>query len=536
MPDRPAPPPAPEHSQPTPGRRIARIHPWRIGLIAAIVIVIVFLIGYIPRYKREQQARAAAQREAQRIPVVLTAPVQRSPTFTTLLLPGNITPVTEAYIYARATGYVRHRYADIGDRVTEGQLLADIEAPDLDAQVLQARAMLAQAEKQLDQARATLDNSIAQEDLARVTWDRYRVLVSDGAVSRQDADTEIASYRVAQANVRLEQAAVHTAEENVSANRANLDHLLALQDFEKVRAPFAGIITARNFDVGAFINASGSTSGESSTPNGGTQTVGQLGVGGASGTPPSQPVSPTSPTDTGAPSAASGSQLFREARISRLRILINVPQDCAPSVAPGQSASVYVQEYVNRPFPGRLTRTSSSLDQTVRTLLAEVDLANPQGLLLPGMYAQVELVAQRPSPPLLVPGDGVIAEANGLQAAVLETLTTQDLAHLQQQNTPESQTRQARRIHIQTVQVGRDYGTAVEITYGLREGQSIVVNPGDMVREGAIVIPQAAPPIVGEGIADRQGQNALHPAGIGSPSMAAPTGGEPKGETKKGGR
>ena len=514
-----------------PDRRVRRRRPWRILLaaIAALLLLgMVFALGYIPRRKREQAAAEAAQREANRIPVVPITVVERSPSAATLLLPGNITPLTEAYIYARATGYVRRRYADIGDRVHKGQLLAEIDAPDLDAQVDQARAILLQAEKQLEQTIASLENARAQEDLAKVTWQRYRALVEDGAVSRQDADTQTANYKVAQANTRLQEAAVRTAEQNVSANRANLQHLLALQNFERVVAPFDGVITARNFDIGAFITVAGSTAGQSGTPNGGTQTVGQLGVGGSNGTPPSPAIAPTSPTSTGAPTAGSGTEMFREAQISVVRILINVPQDNAAGVGPGQSATVYVQEFGSRTFPGKVTRTSRSLDQTVRTLLTEVDVQNPQSLLLPGMYAQVEFTAQRRSPPLLIPGDAVRAEANGLQVGVLQPLTAEDRSRLQQQNRSESEIQQARSIRIQTVQVGRDYGTAIEITYGLKAGDHIVTNPGDMIRPGAIVLPQSAPSIVGEGVAQRNTENSRHPGGIGSPSMVAPTGGQPK--------
>jgi multidrug efflux pump subunit AcrA (membrane-fusion protein) len=499
-----------------------------LAVIAALLLLgIIVGLGYIPRRKQEQAAAAAAQREANRIPVVPVTIVERSPKMATLLLPGNITPLTEAYIYARATGYVRRRYADIGDRVHLGQLLAEIDAPDLDAQVAQARAIMLQSERQLEQARAALENSQAQEDLARVTWARYRVLVEDGAVSRQDADTQSANYRVSQANTRLQEAAVRTAEQNVNANRANLQHLLALQSFERVVAPFDGVITARNFDIGAFITVAGATAGQSGTPNGGTQTVGQLGVGGANGSPPSPAIAPTSPTSTGAPTTGSGSEMFREAQISMLRILINVPQDNAATVSPGQPATVYVQEYVDRPFPGKVTRTSRSLDQTVRTLLTEVDVPNPRWLLLPGMYAQVEFAAQRPSPPLLIPGDAVRAEGNGLLVGVLQPLTPEDRARLQQQNRSASEIQQARRIDIRTVQVGRDYGTAIEITHGLHAGDHIVASPGDMVRPGAIVLPQAAPPVVGEGVPQRNTENIRHPGGIGSPSMAAPTGGQP---------
>ena len=529
--DRIALPPPPEHALLPPGRRVVRRHRWRflLAAIAALLLLgMIFVLGYIPRRKREQAAAEAAHREANRIPVVPMTVVERSPSVATLLLPGNITPLTEAYIYARATGYVRHRYADIGDRVRAGQLLAEIDAPDLDAQVEQARALLLQSEKQLDQTRAALENAQEQERLASVTWERFQALVRDGAVSRQDADTQSANYRVAQANTRLQEAAVRTAEQNVNANRANLEHLLALQNFERVIAPFDGIITARNFDIGALITVAGNTAGQSGTPNGGTQTVGQLGVGGTNGTPPSPAIAPTSPTSTGAPTAGSGTEMFREAQISVLRILINVPQDNAPTVSPGQSANVYLSEYVNRTFRGKVTRTSRSLDQTVRTLLTEVDVQNPQSLLLPGMYAQVEFTAQRRSPPLLIPGDAVRADANGLQVGVLQPLTAEDRALLQQQNRSESEIQQARRIQIQTVQVGRDYGTAIEITYGLKAGDHIVTNPGDTIRPGAIVLPQSAPSVVGEGVAQRNTENTRHPGGIGSPSMIAPTGGQPK--------
>ena len=533
--DRVALPPPSERMLMPPSRRTARRHRWSFALaaVAALIILgLIFVLGYIPRQKREQAAVTAAQAEANRIPVVQSTVVQRSPSVATLLLPGNITPLTEAYIYARATGYVRSRYADIGDRVHKGQLLAEIEAPDLDAQVVQARALLLQAQKQLDQTRAALENSVAQEELARVTWERYRVLVRDGAVSRQDADTEYANFRVAQANTRLQEAAVRTAEQNVNANLAYLEHLLALQSFERVVAPFTGVITARNFDIGAYINTVGSPAGQTNIPNGGTQVVGQLGVGGANGTPASYAVAPTSPTSTGGPTTGSGTEMFREAQISTLRILINVPQDNAATVRPGQSASVYVQEYTNRSFAGKVTRTSRSLDQTVRTLLTEVDVPNPQLLLLPGMYAEVEFAAHRPSPPLLIPGDAVMAEANGLLVGVLQPLTPQDRARLEQQKRSQSDIQQARRVHIQTVQVGRDYGTAIEITYGLHPGDHIVTNPGDMVRPGAIVIPQAAPSVVGEGVPERNTENQRHPGGIGSPSMAAPTGGQPNKDGK----
>ena len=306
-----------EKQPPASSPRVARIHPWRVALIAAGVILAVFALGYIPRRKERKVVEAVALSQAASIPHANVTRAKRAPRTSTLQLPGAITPLTEAYIYARATGYVRRRYADIGDHVRQGQLLADVEAPDLDAQVAQARAMLAQAQQQLAQTKATLENANAQEELARLTWQRYQVLVSHGAVSQQDADQQVATYRTALANVHLQEAAINTAQENVRASNANLERQVALQEFEHVRAPFSGVVTARNFDVGAYINGGGNASGASAMPGGGTQATGQFGNAGGTGG-----FSPTGSAATGA--GGSGGELFRMAQIGTLRILVNV--------------------------------------------------------------------------------------------------------------------------------------------------------------------------------------------------------------------
>ena len=534
-------PPPPERklltAPPPPPKK--RIHPWKIGLIAAAVLLAIFLIGYLPRHNRDKAVAATAEQESEALPTSNVTQVKLSTPISNLLLPGDTTPFEEAYIFARATGYVRHRYVDIGDHVHEGQLMADIDAPDLDAQVAQGRATVAQAEQQVVQSKAALENSIAQQDLAKVTWERYKVLVNHGAVSRQDADTQEANYKTTTANVHLQEAGVHTAEENVRAARANLDRLIALQGFEQVRAPFTGVVTARNFDVGAFINGGGASSTASGTSMGGTQTAGQLGNAGANGSPAPQANIPSSSTDTGTPAAGSGGELFRVAQIDRLRVLVNVPQENAPTVRAGQSASIMVREYAGRQFGGRVSRTSQSIDPTTRTLLTEVLVPNPKSLLLPGMYAQVQFADNRPSPPLLVPGDAVIATSNGLEVAILQDLTPDDRKQLEQRLQPkkklsgkeaeqqrkktEQEIAQAKKIAVRTVQVGRDYGTETEISAGLQAGETVIVNPGDETREGAFVLPRAAPPVQGEGAPQSQGQMQGQAGGIGSPSMAAPT-------------
>ena len=181
-------------------------------------------------------------------PPIQVAKVQRSKAETHLTLPGTITAVVEAPIYARASGYISKRLADFGERVRQGQLLALIDAPDLDQQVDQARATLLQSQSVLGQMEAQLK-------LASVTWERYKVLVAKGVLSKQDGDTQEANYEVAQANVRA-------AENSVSANKASVDRLLKLQGYERVVAPFDGIVTARNVDVGTLISATGAGQGE----------------------------------------------------------------------------------------------------------------------------------------------------------------------------------------------------------------------------------------------------------------------------------
>jgi multidrug efflux pump subunit AcrA (membrane-fusion protein) len=512
-----------------------------------LVLLLLLFIGYLPRHRRKKEIDAAAQREAEALPKVNVTQVKPAPNVTNIMLPGSVTPFEEAYLYARATGYVRHRYADIGDRVRQGQLLAEIDAPDLDAQVYQGRAALAQAEQQLAQAHAALENSQAQEDLARVTWQRYSVLVSHGAVSRQDADQQLASYKTAQANVRLQQAGIHSAEENVQAARGNVERLVALQDFEKLRAPFSGIITARNFDVGALISTSGGSLGASTTPMGGTQISGAQGNAGANGTASSAGQGTANSTS---PGIGNSGEMYRIAQISTVRVLVNVPQSGAPSIHVGQPATVFVEELAGRPFNGRVTRTATALDPTTRTLLSEIDVPNPQSFLLPGMYAQVRFAETRSTPPLLVPGDAVITSAEGMSVAVLRDPTPQQRQQLEQgererkerskskearkeQQKEEQEMSQAKQIHLERVTVGRDYGPEIEITGGLQGGEFVVVNPGDEILEGALVSPEAAPPVEGEGKQDRQGSSEQRPSGITSPSREAPTPGKQDSGGKK---
>src|SRR3989475_1580294 len=423
-------------------------------LIAGLLILLVvaaFGASYLARQKTIRQLNAAAALLKTSPPLVNSAKVKRAPSRIEVLLPGNITPITEAYVYARAAGYLKQRYVDIGDRVRSGQMLAEIDAPDLDDQVTQAGAAVAQAEGQHGQAEATVQQLIATRDLANITWKRYQVLTASGAVSRQDGDIQSTAAKTAEANVTAGEKNVRAAQEYVRAGTATLQRLITLQGFEQITAPFAGVVTSRNVDVGALISTTGSSLG------------------------PTRPAA--SPTDV-----PSGGEAFRIAEISKLRVLVAVPQTDSPGIKVGQGADVSVQEFPNRTFPGKVTRTSNSLDAASRTLLTEVQVANPTGILLPGMYTLVKFATERTDPPLLVPDAALVIRADGAYVAVLEHLN--------------GNAQSMRRVHFQKVQPGRDYGIELEILSGLRGDEEIVVNPNDAAKEGVIV--QPTPPASGQ--------------------------------------
>jgi multidrug efflux pump subunit AcrA (membrane-fusion protein) len=438
----------PAGAEPPHEHHISRGKLFLVALLLVAIVVAVALAGYLPRRQREAQAAAAAREERTDLPTVTAAYVRRALANTELLLPASISPLVEASIYARASGYVRKRYVDIGDHIRQGQLMADIETPELDQQVAQGRAAVAQAQQQFGQTQAALIQAQAQRDLAKVTWDRYRNLVDRGAVARQDADTQETTYKTSGALVTQQEANVRAAEENVRESQASLDRLVALQDYQKVRAPFAGIVTVRNIDVGYLISTAGAGQGVSPT---------QLG-GGTSG------------------GGTAGNEMYRVAQIGVLRILVSVPQANAPGIQLRMPAEITVTEYPGRVFQGKVTRTSNSLDPNSRTMLVEVQAPNGDGKLLPGMYAQVRFRNHRDSPPLLIPGDALIVSSAGLQIA--------SLMEAPDQNGGNAKTK---KIHLEPVQVGRDYGAETEILSGALDGQLVVVNPGDEVREGALV-------------------------------------------------
>jgi hypothetical protein len=293
-----------------------------------------------------------------------------------------------------------------------------------------------------------------------VTVQRYRVLVSKGVFSRQDGDTQEANYASQLANVAA-------AERNVQAYRANLDRNVALQSYEYVRAPFAGIITQRNVDVGALISAAGSTSGAANSPapegqtstTGGSQQAGQTNGGGSSGS--------TSQSAVPSQSPGQGGPLFGIAQIQRLRILISVPEGYVPAIHPGGHAKLAFEEYAGKSIDAEVTRTANSVDPNTRTMLTEIQVDNSAGKLVPGMYTVATLP---PGPglngPLLIDGDAIVIRNNRSVVAVVDGNG---------------------KVHFVPVTIGRDFGGAVEITNGLQAGQTIVVNVTDDVADGATV-------------------------------------------------
>jgi multidrug efflux pump subunit AcrA (membrane-fusion protein) len=415
-----------------------------------VVLLLVFLLGYLPHRAEQKRAAALAKQREQEEPEVEVIQVKRSGQPGELTVPGTTAPLTEAYIYARANGYLSKRFADLGDHVKKGQLLAIIDAPDLDQQVDQAREQLRQAEAQEAQQQAQLK-------LNRVTWERWRTLVAKGVFSRQDGDQREADYQT-------QVAIVASAQRNIESYRANLRRVIALQSYERVTSPFDGVITQRNTDVGALVGSAGASAtppmSSPSTPTGGSASVGSSNTSGSSGT--------SNQSATPSTGQSQGGALFGVAQVEKLRILISVPESYATIIKNGMPAKIFVQERSGKPIAGTVTRAAASIDQNSRTMLTEVDIDNHSGLLVPGMYAVVTFVQVRGTPPLTIPGDSVIVRKDRTSVAIVRD----------------------EKIRIVPVEIGRDYGPSIEILSGLNEGDWVVATVTDPVQEGVKVRPK----------------------------------------------
>jgi RND family efflux transporter MFP subunit len=372
------------------------------GAVGGSVLLVAIVLGVVPRVARQHRL-AAAVADVNAAPVVTVATVARAAATASVSLPGALTPARTAAIYARTPGYVRERFVDIGSRVRTGQLLAYIDAPDLDQQAAQALAVVAQMR--------------AAKALAQANLVRWRALAADSAVTAQELDQMQAAYDGAVAS-------------QGSAD-ANLRRLAQLQEFKRVVAPFAGVITARNVDPGALVGTAGG-------------------------------VSEVLPAGSG---SAAGS-LFTVAQTDTLSVYVTVPEDYAAAVAVGKAAIVTVPALLGDTLRGRVARTAGSLDATSRTLLTEVQVANPRGVFLPGMYADVRLTLGAGAPPLSVPATALVIRDGPPQVVIVDADST---------------------VHYRTISIGRDHGSWVEVTGGLTDGARIVVSPSVDLQEGARV-------------------------------------------------
>jgi RND family efflux transporter MFP subunit len=343
---------------------------WGIFLCATLLVIAAFFTGYIPLRARNILIRGEASEQATALPRVDVIQVTRASTMSELDLPGNIQAVTEAPILARADGYLERRMVDIGDRVQAGQPVAEIKAPELDEQVRQLKAALQQAHEGLDQALANLEQGKANLELARITAERFAKVVARGGISRQENDQYQAQYQAQVAGAQSLEKAVSVQRSNVAQAEANVAHMDEMQGYRVVKAPFAGVITLRNVDVGALVSAGNTL-------------------------------------------------LFRIAQTGTLRTFVNVPQTNASTIRAGQSALLKVSNLPGREFKGTVARTANALDPTSRTMLVEIQVPNADGALLPGMYAQVQLSDARMYTPVVVPGDSLQVGADGTRVALL---------------------------------------------------------------------------------------------------------------------
>jgi RND family efflux transporter MFP subunit len=355
-------PPAPDAKTERPENR----GPTRSGkgrLVAAGAIFLLLgsvAIGVWQHYTVHARVMATAEQRRDFVPTVTTAIVYPGDKTISVTWPATTEAFAQANIYARASGYISKREVDIGSRVTAGQLLIEITAPELDHQIAQAEATLAQMQ-------ATLQQAQANRDLGQVTWNRDNPLVQKGWVTPQQGDTD-------RLNLKAQDAAVAVAEANIKAQTAQVAVLHQQKDYQSVTAPFDGVITQRNVDIGSLVQAD----------------------------------------------ATSGTFLFTLMQSDTLRIQLYVPQDEVFGLGPGVDAIIRVPELPGQDFPGKVTRIADALQPGTRTLLTEVDVPNPDHVLTPGLYCTVELKIPRKTPSLILPSEAIIFNARGLSVAVVE--------------------------------------------------------------------------------------------------------------------
>jgi RND family efflux transporter MFP subunit len=365
------------------GRRTA-IHPARksVGVrplltffaVLAILIAAGIVAGLLPRLRREQALQAAEHTETTTRLVVEVAAARLASPKSTLDLPGDMQAEIESPIFARADGFISKRFSEIGDFVKAGQVMAEIETPDLDQQLQQARATLSNSQSTLKELEADITLAQANVNLAQTTYQRWKILQAKGAIARQDFDEKDADFQVKQATLEAAKAKLVSARDTVTANEANVRRLQEMKSFAHVTAPFDGIVTYRVMDVGTLVNS---------------------GNGGAN------------------------HEIFRVADINTMRIFVNVPQTWVGAIHNGQTAELRVQELPDKVFSAVVAHSSHEVETSSRSMLVILRTPNPQHQLLPGMYAQVRFATSRAVSTLLIPGDALLNGKQGTRVATV---------------------------------------------------------------------------------------------------------------------
>ncbi len=390
-------------------------------LLLAIGAAVVFAV--LPRLHRQKTLLADSRVDNVHMPVVIIAKVQRSAGADILDLPGNLLAFNEAPIYARVDGYVKRRLVDIGYKVNKGDLMMELDTPELDQQIAQARAVLSQSQAGVKQNEANLVHSKASLQLARVTLERWKRLSTEGVFSRQSEDEKQADFETRQAEVASAEANLAAARNAVSVSEASLKRLEEQKSFSRIIAPFTGVVSGRYADVGALITA-GNTSGNH--------------------------------------------EMFRLAQIDPIRVYVSVPQTWVGPIRSTvkHAAQLTVQQLPGHTFEGKVMDTNSALDPNSRTMLTVVYVPNPARQLLPGMFGTVRFHLLEKFRPLMIPGDTVVSRADGPHVAVVGV---------------------GNHVEIRAIDPGRDFGSRMEVASGVSEGESLIVNPTDEIRDGVEV-------------------------------------------------
>ena len=354
----------------TPRKQTPRI----AGAVALLIVLLA--IGIVPRVIRAREARDVVHASTVLLPEVTVVHPRLGSPQSAVTLPGNLQPLYSASVFARTNGYVEKRFVDIGSHVKAGQTLAIIATPEIDQQLNQARADVLQASAAVEQSKAALEQAQANLDLARITRDRYAPLINKRAVTQQSLDEADMAFNARKADVSAANANIDAAQASLKSRKANVERLVQLQGFERVVAPFEGVITARNVEQGDLVN-NGSGNGATS--------------------------------------------LFSIAQSNILRVQIEVPQSDALSIKDGQQATLTVQERPGRRYVATVTRNADSVDLAARTMLTEVQVDNSDGSLVPGMYGEMTFDVTASKPSIIIPSTALVIDKNGMHVVSVST-------------------------------------------------------------------------------------------------------------------